>query len=320
MDLLRRISPVFAAGISVSVICCSLSATPTLTITSGATFSSTGGPCFAPSFFPKCTSTAYLSNDIATSTSLFISPGSFNGVQPTTQTFDTAFANWNSTHGHNWTLIDGGILDVTLNVSRFAASASSFTVGGISVVEGDLSFNAGYAGPLLSQLVWTQALYTNYTPDFSGAVFNTLDTFTLSGGPFGSGPFGSPCTPIPGPPNPSNNTSPSSIPNNINPGGQTAYCDPIYPFQGVGSGSNKSFGDAPMGTWNDLASFRGIALLSTATFKTDSLGNTIERDLTVYDDGISYGFDLSASVPEANTFSFLMIGMLMLVVRTVLRQ
>src|SRR5215472_15639716 len=144
MDLLRRISPVVAAGISVSVISCALSAAPTLTISSGASFNSTGGPCFAPGFFPVCTSTAYLSTDVATPTSLFISPGTFNGVQPTNQTFETAFTNWNSTHGNNWTLIDGGILDVTLNVSRFTASAASFTLGGISRVEADLSFNAGY--------------------------------------------------------------------------------------------------------------------------------------------------------------------------------
>src|SRR5690242_12600269 len=222
MIVLRKILGTFATVTIVSGICCSLSATPTLNILSNPTLSSTGGPCFAPFFAPNCTSTAYISGLLATPTSVFISPGTFNGLSPTTQTFETAFAHWNTAHGNSWTLIDGGILDVTLSVSQFSAAANSSTVGGISAVQADIAFNPDYFGPLLSQLVWTQALYTNYTPTTSGGVFNTLDTFSLSGGPFGSGPFGTPCTAIPGPSAASNNTTPSDVPNNINPANQGA--------------------------------------------------------------------------------------------------
>src|SRR5438128_1662720 len=42
-----------------------------------------------------CFDTAFVANQLATSTTTFMSPGSFNGTDPTTQTIVTDFNNWN---------------------------------------------------------------------------------------------------------------------------------------------------------------------------------------------------------------------------------
>jgi hypothetical protein len=83
----------------------------------------------------------------------------------------------------------------------------------------------------------------------------------------------------------------------------TAWADPIYPFQSA----DKSFGDAPQLGW-PTASFRAIALLSTVSETTNAMGKVTAATLTVYD-GVSYGFDLSATaVPEPATWLMLIVG------------
>jgi hypothetical protein len=229
--------------------------------------------------------------------------GNFDGTPPTNQTFGSAFTNWNVSQGANfggmWAIINGGTLDVTLNVTDTAVA--NVNLGGINPFLVNVTMNPGYAGPPVNQLIWTQALYTSFQPPLATDLMppaNTLDTYSFSQG--AGGPFNIPCTPIPGQnPGPNNNT-PAVI--GPTPAG-TAYCDPIYPFQNAGA----QFGDAPMAFWPD-ESFRAIALLSTVTFKTDATGAITERDLTVYN-GVSWGFDLA--VPEPAT-SLLIISALAL--------
>ncbi|HXA48789.1 MAG TPA: PEP-CTERM sorting domain-containing protein [Candidatus Acidoferrum sp.] len=240
-----------------------------------------------------CTSTSY-TPQLADWSSTFIT-GNFDGVPPTTQTFQTAFTNWNVAQGANfggmWAIKNGGNLDVTFTVVDTATAGP--TLGGINPFTINIATNPGYTGPAINQLAWTQGLYISYEvkPPFQTDLKppnNTLDTYSNSQG--NGGAFMNPCSAIPGQaPGPNNNT-PAVI--GPQPAG-TAYCDPIYPFQGAGA----SFFDGPQAFWPD-ESFRAIALLSTITFATDNTGAITERDLTVYN-GVSWGFDLS--VPEPGT-------------------
>ncbi|MBL8234004.1 MAG: hypothetical protein JNL98_36245 [Bryobacterales bacterium] len=253
-----------------------------------------------------CTSKAFYNTNLVDMNSAFLT-GNFNGTAPgNTNSFKSAFDNWNSGNTDKWTLQDGGALDMKFNINTFKALAPPERVGGMEIDIG-VKYNSGATGPSLDQLVWTQGLYINYKPP-SGVnktnPYNTLDTFSFSGGPSGSGEFGKACEPIPTPSGASN-TTPSNIPASPS---EKAYCDPIYPFQYT----DKSFYDKPMGYYSIPASFRGIALLSTVTFKTDADKKITDRILTVYN-GVSYGFDLSY-VPEPSFYGLLAIGFIVLIV------
>jgi hypothetical protein len=253
-----------------------------------------------------CTDTIYYSSSTASDTTPFLT-GSIDGVNPITADFDTAFTDWNAANGNKWTLVDGGVLNLTITLS--IAPSASTNSGGITPVIANISnYTPGYNDPTLGQLAWTQALFTDYTPT-AGPTRTpdvTLDTYALSAGSAGSGgAFQTACTAIPSAPNPDDNTTPSTI--GAVPSG-TAFCDPIYPFQ-YGSSDNGAsangvllgtdfFYDGPQGPWTTGA-FRGISLLSTVTYDTNAQGTVTGDILTVYQ-GIDYGFTL-ASTPGSGT-------------------
>jgi len=246
---------------------------------------------------PKCYDTFYVQNSLATAETDFMSPGTFNGVDPTTQTFITAFNNWNP---GAWTYEFGGQLDVTITVDTFSGQADLLPTGGMVAglnIGAALALNYVPAGtaaaPNLDQLVWTQAVYMNWQPTGNPAVSPanpaiTLDTATFSG-------WQNICQAIPASPN---NTTPSTVPNNQIGTPQTSYCAPIYPYQGENVGI-AGFYDGPRDSWDDPGSFRAIALLTSV--------NTLTHSLTIYNDGINYGFDLS--VPEPGTLALLGLGL-----------
>jgi hypothetical protein len=253
-----------------------------------------------------CTDTIYYSTDAASDTTPFIS-GNVAGQNPINADFVTAFNGWNAANGNTWTLVNGGNLNLTLTLS-IGATLSTSSAGISPIVVNISNYTQGANDPNLNQLAWTQGLFTNYTPT-SGLTFTpniTLDTYSLSKNSSGSGgAFQTACTPIPGAPNANNNTTPSNI--GAVQGGK-AYCDPLYPFQ-YGSSDNGGqvssvtlgtdfFYDAPQGAWPTSA-FRGIALLSTVTYDTNSQGVVTGDILTVYQ-GVNYGFSLS-STPGAQT-------------------
>src|SRR5205807_8541337 len=133
-------------------------------------------------------------------------------------------------------------------------ATAGVTLGGINPFTINIATNPGYAGPAINQLVWSQALYISYQvkPPFQTDLKppnNTLDSYSNSQG--NGGAFMNPCPAIPGQTPGNNNNTPAVI--GPQPAG-TAYCDPIYPFQGAGA----SFFDAPMAFWPD-ESFRAIA-------------------------------------------------------------
>lgn len=252
--------------------------------------------------YKDCTSTAIISTADATISTKFLK-GFYNGTAPKNQTFMTAFNAWNTTQktGVTWTIADGGALDdLTLTVDPFVACATQAKcsteapAGGISDIRVIPTMDKGYSGPPLSQLVWTQAVYANFSPGGGGQA-NTLDTYSASHGGDLAG-----CTALPAPPANSKNVT-VAIPG-INPIlGQ--YCDPIYFYQF----DNKRFVDNPNGTWPD-ASFRAIALLSTVSETTDGAGKVTAATLTVYD-GVSYGFDLSAAAATPEPSSLVLVLM-----------
>ena len=259
---------------------------------------------------PHCYATGYLSSQIVGVTDSFI--GGFPAAQSELFNFADAFNNWNASHGGAWHLVDGGTLPISFT-ANVTVGAGTFA-GGINPIIISINYNPTGNDPSLAQLVWTQALVTNYTPTSTSVLSPpdvTLDTYSFSAGSGGSGgAFQTACEQIPGQtPGPSN-----TIAANI---GATAsgqaFCDPIYPFQyGPSTSAGPDpFADAPQGLWPSDA-FRGIALLSTVTFDTDANGNVIDRVLTAYE-GISYGFNLS--VPEPATLLLLSgptLGALML--------
>ena len=191
------------------------------------------------------------------------------------ETFSCSFNQWtNTTSGNGWTLTQAAAIDkLTYSVSQFQTNATQ-TSGGVNITV-DVSTDAGYAGPALNTLFWSQALAINYLVtdpagvNHSPAVF-AMDSFTFNLG--GSAiPAGTTCS-------------------NTGAGGKP-YCDPIYPFQYA----DRHFFDGP--TWLYPAdSFRGIALLSSVNYAT--------KNLTLYDTGVNYGFDVWVS-PEPGTFFLL---------------
>lgn len=242
----------------------------------------------------NCVSTSY-QPVLANANSNFI-VGNFDGTAPTNQTFTTAFTNWNTAqganYGGNWTIVNGGALDVTFNVTDTANAAA--TLGGISNFTVGVATNAGYAGPALGTLVWTQGLYVSYGvmppyPVDLNPPNNTLDTWSNSMGNTGSGgAFTSPCQALPAAP--ANATTTLTI--GANNAGQ-GFCDPIYPFQDGANG----LGDGPQAFWPDEL-FRAIALLSTITVTKNAAGAITSQVLTVYN-GVSWGFDLSVPEPAS---------------------
>jgi hypothetical protein len=301
---------VMVCGVAASMLAREASAT---ILTGSATIARCSSPSSAAT---SCTDTGYLSRTVANLDTDFIG-GSFSNGSPATSSFTTAFDNWNVANGDLWTLVDGGTLNVTLNVEVGLSIGTAG--GGLNPVIVTLSnYQQAAGGPSLSQLVWTQALYVNYTPtagDLASPIA-TLDTYSLSEGSSGSGgAFLTSCAAIPGQSPGADNTTPATIA--ATPSGK-AYCDPIYPFQYASEYAGDSldgvtlsadfFYDAPQGDWVD-DSFRGISLLSTVTFETDSSGNIIDRILTVYQ-GVDYGFTLSANtVPESVVGGLLMAPM-----------
>lgn len=241
-----------------------------------------------------CTDTVFLSSSLATETTSFIG-GTIAGANPAAFNFQNAFTNWNNANGDLWTLKNGGMLPLTLNYGL--GMTSSAGGGGISPVEAWVSnYRPASGQPTLSQLVWTQGLFTDYTPT-AGLVSTpviTLDTYSLSKGSSGSmGAFTSPCAALPGQSPGQNNTKASAIgASKISSSSATAYCGPIYPFQ-YGTASSDLFWDAPQGPWPNGA-FRAVSLLSTVTFDTNIVGAITSRVLTVYQ-GIDYGFSLAAT-------------------------
>jgi hypothetical protein len=271
------------------------------------------GKTFGSAVGYECTSTA-LQPVLADQDSTFL-VGNFDGTAPTTQTFRTAFNNWNTTNGAAaggktapWVIaLNSADLNVTFNVTDVATA--ELGRGGINPFAISFTMNPGYVGPPKTQLVWTQAIYSSY--DSKGSVdldppLNTLDTISLN-------PLkGVPCLPLPGPSSSAHNSAPSTIP----PG--KPYCGPIYPFQLP----DKVFGDSPRGPWPD-ESFRAITLLSTVTYDTNQFGDVDLRELTLYN-GVEWGFDLSATpatppgAPEPP--SLLLLGSSILGVGRLLRK
>ncbi len=256
-----------------------------------------GGPA------ASCSDTGVLSDQYANASTNFI--GGFPGASADLYSFTTAFNAWNTANGSAWTLVDGGSLPLSLNAN---VTVSAGTIGGgVNPIIVSLSNYAPTVGePALTQLVWTQALVSNYTATSSGILASpivTLDTYSLSHGSSGSGgAFQTACEAIPGQSPGANNTIAATI------GATTtglAYCDPIYPFQyGQSTGVGPDpFADAPEGPWPDAA-FRAIALLSTVTFETNGNGDIIDRVLTVYQ-GVNYGFTLDVAVAEPATMALL---------------
>jgi hypothetical protein len=263
----------------------------------------------------KCTATA-LRPFLANWNTAFLT-GNFDGIAPTTQTFETTFGNWKmaegANYGGNWVEKNGGTLNLTFNVTDTAYADDTF--GGISPFQITVTKNKGYKGPALTQLVWTQALYDSYStqPPYLTDLrppLNTLDTWSTSKGNSGAGgAFLRPCEPIPGQMPGKRNKKPATIPPSQRSPNILGYCDPIYPFQYA----DAAFSDGPKAFWPD-ESFRAIALLSTVTFVTNRKGVITERDLTVYN-GIDWGFDLSATpIPEPETVLFTTAALALLVV------
>ncbi len=244
-----------------------------------------------------CYDTGYLSDQIVGATDGFI--GGFPGAQSSLSNFTDAFNNWNAANGNAWQLLNGGTLPVTLGIDA-NVSANQFGGGINPIIVSIDAYSQGPNDPTLAQLVWTQGLFSNYTATSVSLLsppIVTLDTYSLSAGSGGSGgAFQTACETIPGQNPGANNTIAASI--GATASGQ-AFCDPIYPFQygEFTSVGPDPFGDGPQGAWPDDA-FRGIALLSTVTFDTDSNGNITDRILTVYQ-GVSYGFTLSAPEPSS---------------------
>jgi hypothetical protein len=278
---------------------------------------------------PLCTDTAFVSNTLAGTGSVFL-PGQFNGTPPP-QSFNTGtipvfypglgrqpapgyplmtgFTQFNKTPaGSNWIIIDGGALTgLTITVNMFSATILNTTRAGMTIRAAVTTNPLTYTGPAVNRLVWTQVTYDNFFPPSTPAKPATLlDSYSNNGGTGGPPPVGVPATPF--------NQACIAIPRNAaipagGAGANRAYCDPIYPFQNGSAG----FFDRPNGRWSVPASFRAIALLSTVT--TAMVGGVLKDVLTVYDAGFTYGFDLKTPEPSLTLVLSSMLGILFYVHR-----
>jgi hypothetical protein len=234
----------------------------------------------------------FLSSQFYNADSTFIGSPTLPGSSMA-PTFTDAFKAWNDANGGLWTLQNGGILQGVSIKSVLFGPAASQDMGGDFVAGGDLILiTLNGSRKKLANLVWTQALFINYTPVLGPlpAPIVALDTFDLSQN--GSNPdFPKTCVAA------SSGASPS--------GG--AFCGPIYPFQygtmlrnqtfaGVPFGVDPFF-DAPTGLWPD-ASDDAIVLLSQVDSQTHTL--------TVFQ-GLGYGFVLS--VPEPSTWALFLLAL-----------
>ncbi len=280
----------------------------------------------------SCTDTAEVYDLVAGTNSVFINPGFFNSPNGKQPTEETALSTIKAGLPAGWTLVNGGTLDVTLGVSYNLSNADEFDseVGGMEISANVTSYNPagnrlapGVAAPSASQLVWTQALYINYQPGNAGTTpnnpANTLDDYTFNTGGTGKaqkqmGPFGMNATPLPTPKGGTKKGRYTPVPPNIaaNPDNQRSYADPIYPFQTPGAAGGpgvNGFYDGPQGYYQTPASFRGIALLSAV--------NTTTKTLTVFNDGIDYGFDLAVMNPEP---SFMLVSSMLSLVMFIVHR
>lgn len=221
----------------------------------------------------NCADTGFFNTTLAGASSDFIGAPKVSG---SIATFTTAFDAWDEANGDKWTFKNGGTLNLTIRVN--IGLSAGIGGAGLSPVLFTLS---GASQQTLQNLVWTQALFINYSP-LAGPLAGseqTLDTFSLSQN--GSNPnFPKSCSP-----------ASSGVP------AAGAFCGPIYPFQYASEYKNSTldgvtlgvdpFYDAPEGDWPD-ASFDAITLLSKVSVVNG------KHTLTVYQ-GVSYGFTLSAA-------------------------
>jgi hypothetical protein len=303
--------PLLSVGTLVAFLSCDRADATVVNVVPKSPYTAMVGACTAGAKkFKDCVSTAIISTDTATADSTFLG-GNYNGTAPTNQTFMSTFTNWNNNQktGVTWDIVNDAPLEgLTLTVDPFEASATA-GAGGIGDITIIPTIGRDYNGPPLSQLAWTQAVYANFSPSGGGPA-NTLDTYSFTHGGNLAG-----CSAIPAPPKNSNNVT-VDIPG-INPiAGQ--YCDPLYFFL-PNNPDNKRLVDAPTGSWPD-ASFRAIALLSTVAETTDASGKVTSATLTVYD-GVSYGFDLTATqVPLPPTLLLAVPGFALLLAKGFRRQ
>jgi len=214
--------------------------------------------------------------------------------------------------------VNGGTLDLTINIDSFSANLVNNRFGGMKInavvskydPRNQPDLKKGVTAPTASQLVWTQAIYMNWQPSApaNGAPTpakpaNTLDDYTFNTGGKGmavagaAGAFGLAPQAIP---STAKNAPYSTVPANAPSKPQQAYADPLYPFQSQRKNGINTFSDEPFNAYTIPASFRGIALLSAV--------NTQTKTLTVFNDGINYGFDLEPIVAGTAEPSFTVLS------------
>ena len=291
-----------------------------------------------------CTDTAFVSTLVASSTSTFASPQTFNTKAPTTQTFMTAMtaalANQTTLSGAKpaWTVVYGGTLDVTISAQFQVIPTidANFNKGGMVLAASVTAYNAngnvlmkGVATPDANQLVWTQALYTNF--GVAGATpknpANTLDDYTTNKA--NEGIYANPVMALPVPKGGTKKGQYTVVPPTMANGNNTQpYADPIYAgqtdpaVQMYKTGTNtitfqsavgvNQLLDVPGWYYETPASFRAIALLSAVNTTTDVI--------TVFNDGVNYGFDLNYTAvktpePSLRIVSSLFFAMLFIAYR-----
>lgn len=152
--------------------------------------------------------------------------------------FEDAWKAWNDPRpaADKWTLVNGGALNATVNVTIFDAKsfhnnghAGNAGVGGVEV-----KFELVYNGADRDDFVWSQGLYVNYKPGNFGLFppYSAMDTASLSG---------------------------------LTPGGNI-WADPVYPYQY----NDESFYDYPKAPY-DWGFFEADALLSKVDYANKKL-------------------------------------------------
>jgi hypothetical protein len=259
--------------------------TVTLTDPAPVFIATSPGPCF-PENWIGCGATAYVSygGNINQNTT-FTNIGTFHPVDGTGPTGTESFLSGFNTFGGGWTLANGGDLPLNMNVSMFRAFASDFVAG--VEIQVDVNQQPTYTGPPLNNLFWIQSLLINYRPSDPGnELHHLLDEAVYNAITV--------CTPLAG----------ASVT-----GGEGTYCGPIYPYQYA----DKRFYDRPVGIY-DIDSMRGIALLASV--------NANAKVVTVYNGGVSYGYDVfvsEAAVPEPSTWWLAAIAVVLPIARRVTR-